>query len=337
MALKASSYYLALCLGLVLQAQDLTKVIWEGQTATSIEVAVAFSDDLRVTRVGTETTIAGKFSGSPPVLFEPYLPFTAGASYEIKNGNTIVDRFTVPTTTLPPRVTQIYPKTDTLPANFLKFYIKFDQPMTSLSPYESIRLEQDGRKIDRAFLETTPPLWNEDRTRLTLWIEPGRIKSDLGPNQKLGAVLQEGQSYQLVISQSLTSAQGQELKSDYVKSFYATAPDTVSPSIDTWRIRLPERNTKDTLVIDTLEPMDQSVFDYFEVIGMPGNIQQMDDRRILFIPDLRWTEDSYTIRVKSISEDLAGNNFNRRFEEDLTKSNSKSPQRVYHERAVLIK
>ena len=53
------------------------------------------------------------------------------------------------------------------------------------------------QKEEDIFLTLETELWNADHTELTLWLDPGRIKKDLIPNQKLGIPIKNGNSYEL--------------------------------------------------------------------------------------------------------------------------------------------
>jgi hypothetical protein len=44
-----------------------------------------------------------------------------------------------------------------------------------------------------------PNLWNKEATALTHWLDPGRIKRDLQPNQRLGNPLVFGEHCTLVV------------------------------------------------------------------------------------------------------------------------------------------
>ena len=71
-----------------------------------------------------------------------------------------------------PRLTAIYPTAHTLPANHLKFYLHFSQPMRQGVFLDHCRLLDDhDQPVTEPFRETE--LWNEDGTRLTLWFHPG--------------------------------------------------------------------------------------------------------------------------------------------------------------------
>src|SRR6185436_15583273 len=90
-------------------------------------------------------------------------------------------RLTVPGKTTPPTVVaQVYPTADALPANQLKFYLDFSAPMSFGDAYRHIRLlDEEGRDVPRAFLQTAHELWDARRQRFTLILDPGRIKRGL--------------------------------------------------------------------------------------------------------------------------------------------------------------
>ena len=65
--------------------------------------------------------------------------------------------------------------------------------------YRHIRLlDEAGREVPRAFLQTAHELWDARRQRFTLILDPGRIKRGLRSNVEVGAPLREGGRYRLV-------------------------------------------------------------------------------------------------------------------------------------------
>ena len=85
-----------------------------------------------------------------------------------------------------PSVLMIYPSTDVLPANLLKFYLQFSRPMRETDAiFDHIRIIDDqGNVIEDPWRRA--PLWSNDGTRLTLLIHPGRIKTGVNLNLDLG-------------------------------------------------------------------------------------------------------------------------------------------------------
>ena len=85
------------------------------------------------------------------------------------------------------RIEQVYPSTDTLPANTLKLYIYFSAPMRRGEAWQHIRLlDEHGAPVELPFLEIDQELWDPTNTRLTVLFDPGRIKRGLVPLQRIG-------------------------------------------------------------------------------------------------------------------------------------------------------
>src|SRR6266705_1729166 len=144
------------------------------------------------------------------LIFTPRYPFQPGLKYRAKFDASALSKEQEPTigefTMAAPskqsmaRVVAIYPSSNDLPENLLKFYIHFSAPMSRGEAYERISLlDENGKPVARPFLELTEELWNPQMTRFTLFFEPGRIKQGLVPREELGLSLTVGHSYTLVI------------------------------------------------------------------------------------------------------------------------------------------
>ena len=122
-------------------------------------------------------------------------------------------------------VTQIYPSADVLPENTLKFYVHFSAPMSRGHSYDHIRLlDEANRPVELPFLELAEELWSPDMLRLTLLMDPGRIKREVKPIEDLGPALIAGHRYSLLIARTLRDAHGQPLRQAFVKHFTVAAP-----------------------------------------------------------------------------------------------------------------
>ena len=109
-------------------------------------------------------------------------------------------------------VSAVYPSSNELPENLLKFYIHFSHPMSVGNVYDYIHLlDQQGDEVELPFLELGEELWDYDTQRLTLLFDPGRIKSGLVPNLEEGLALEEGGTYSLRIDREWKDAEGQPL------------------------------------------------------------------------------------------------------------------------------
>jgi hypothetical protein len=81
-----------------------------------------------------------------------------------------------------------------LPANVLRFYIEFSAPAEADFEREKLRLRTaTGEVIQDAFLMLNGKLWSTDGRRLTIFMEPDRIRRDMGPAKN-----SRRQSYQVL-------------------------------------------------------------------------------------------------------------------------------------------
>jgi len=253
------------------------------------------------------------------LYFCPLIPFSKNLTYQAQFPT--VPYFTFKP--VPPKnytqtaITEVYPTLDTLPENTLKMYLHFSAPMSDGNGYQHIILKDEkGENIAVPFLELTPLLWNEDRTRLTLWFDPGRVKRELLRNQKLGAPLREGKNYTLHISKNWKDANGYSLGNDFNKNIHIIAADRNEPNTKNWLTTLPKANTKTPLIINFGEALDHAlVLKSLTVFNKKGKkvegeiIVGNNEQEWSFTPTENWQSTTYRIQIKAELEDLAGNNF----------------------------
>ena len=147
----------------------------------------------------------------------PSFPLSPGENYELRLtvGDDIVERLAYQAPLpekAPPEIVNILPGTEAVPANLLKFYLEFDQPMREgREIFDKIHLEdQHGKRVHSPWRRQE--LWANDNKRLTLWIHPGRIKQGVNLRNELGPVLVPGETYDLVLENSIQAASGQPLE-----------------------------------------------------------------------------------------------------------------------------
>lgn len=313
----------------------------EKKQAVSINFKASNNDQNYSVRLkGSITTMFGSFtSNENRVLFTPIIPFSSGESYEILNDDSLFLEFSIPKTfnSKKPKLLGIFPKLDTVPENLLKMYFVFDTPMQqSQSTLEFIKVyeKNEGKEVS-IFLPLENELWNTNRTELTLWLDPGRIKKDLIPNKKKGIPIKEGNSYELVVDASLQNENGISLGKSVVKQFYVSQRDTELPSINNWKLTVPTKGTKEALGISFGESLDgmlieesiQVVTSDTEVLA-GGMLVSKKGNNVLFVPSMAWEKGRYSLIIDSTFEDLAGNNFNRLFDTDLQKNQTSKPTKT---------
>jgi hypothetical protein len=230
-------------------------------------------------------------------------------------------RSAVPTTL----VSRVYPSADTLPENLLKFYVHFTGPMSRGNIYDHIRLrDENGRDVELPFLEIDEELWDATTTRLTLIIDPGRIKRGVRPLEEIGPALEAGKSYTLAIGREWRDGAGNPLKENFQKAFKVAPPDREPPDPARWKVEAPQADSRDPLAVVFPEPMDHALsLRLIRVAGDQGGMVEgkvsleEQERRWTFTPDNVWRRGRYQLIIHTTLEDLAGNNIGKPFEVDL--------------------
>ena len=228
-------------------------------------------------------------------------------------------------------IKNIYPTTDSIPENILRFYIEFSEPIREENALSHIHLATvDGKDMSGAFFDNNYELWSAERTKLTLILDPGRVKTGLEANKQLGRVFQKGIKYSITADSLFTSMSGHHLSKTFVKKFVASAADTVAPDSDKWIIQVPRSKTLSPLTIDFGEAIDHiSARSYLVITGK--RVQKIRGHIILknhetvweFVPKTKWQKRAYKLFVNSRLEDIAANNLNGIF--DHAKGTLKKP------------
>ncbi len=319
-------------------AQVSFELIWENEKAVALELKGMSETDLSIRLEGNEVALLGESEKiDSGVIFQPLWPFSEGMTYEILNGDVVLANFTIPITKKADiEILGVYPSADTIPENNLKIYIEFSQPMSQGKALRNVKLFdlKEGNERD-VFLDLRPELWNEEGTILTLWLDPGRIKRDLGPNQLLGTPLVAGNRYQLEVSDSWKSVNGSKLKHVYTKIFYTRNADRNNPSVHKWELSVPKLGSTRPLVINFHESLDyllsiETIDVYVADEKIRGRIEIEDNQSLWkFYPTEDWFSGTYNLRIESRLEDLAGNNLNRLFDRDLNKGDNVEEQKFH--------
>ena len=258
--------------------------------------------------------------------FRPQFPFQAGVKYRATfhppGKKAVSSVFEIPLVPKIPStvVTQIYPTAEVLPENLLKFYLYFSAPMSGGHIYEHIQLADDsGRPVELPFLEIDEELWNPDMTRLTLFLDPGRIKRGVKPLEEIGPALEEGKSYTLKIAQQWVDATGTPLKQNFEKKFRIAPSDRDAPDIAQWKFTEPKAGSRDPLKIEFTDPMDHALaLRMINVKNISGEKSLTQNEKLWsFVPEKPWPDGEHQLLVQTTIEDLAGNNPGKPFEVDL--------------------
>ena len=230
---------------------------------------------------------------------------------------------TVPAADRPPHtvVESIDPGVDEVPANLLRFAVAFSEAMEDGSAEGRIHLvDSSGAELPGTLLDMPPELWDRDHRRLTVLLEPGRIKRGLQPNAQAGPPLREGDTVTLVVDAGLRDAGGAELARGARRSYRVGAAIRSRVDPGRWDVRWPVART-DPLVVRFDRPLDRALvlrcLRPRDADGHPlvGRTELDSETRVwAFTPAAGVVR---SLGIDTRLEDLAGNSVRRVFDRDL--------------------
>lgn len=214
-----------------------------------------------------------------------------------------------------PAVEEVYPTAAVLPRNLLRFYVYFDTEMDRHSSHDQIVIRNGrGERVDDLLLESRFELWSENGRRLTIVLDPGRVKTGLSSARRLGEGLQTGEQFALVIGKGVSAANGCELAIEFQHDFLVAGPDIKIPDPMAWNLQVPQAHSKQALEVGLLKPLDHLSLAYRIRVRtssgrlVPGRIAiGQSDEVWRFTPNQPWAVDQYQLVVDPALEDLAGN------------------------------
>ena len=312
-----------------LRGRTMTEEEW--QSILRIRVVQDLSEQL--------PSVAGTYDvGGGEIGFKPLFGFDDGRRYRVEfmpanlpNGAgssipAVTTEVETPKVVLPPTtvVDHVYPTSDIVPENQLRLYIHFSAPMGLKGGLDYIKLlDPAGVEVKDPFLPLDAEFWNADRTRFTVFFDPGRVKRGILPNKELGRSLTEGHPYTLVVSREWRDGQSLPLKEDFRRTFRVGAPDEQPLDQQAWRVQVPTAGSREPLAVTFSEPLDHGLL--LRALGVvaasaaavEGHTSiESGETRWTFTPRDSWKRGEYRLRVLSILEDLAGNRIGRAFEVD---------------------
>ena len=233
-------------------------------------------------------------------------------------------------------VEQVYPSSDSLPANLLRFYIQFSAPMQRGMAWQHIRLLNNaGRPLDLPFLELDQELWDQESKRLTVLFDPGRIKRGVLPREEVGSALIAGSSYTLAIDQTWRDAQGAPLQRAFDKQFTSSAEAREGIDLESWRISAPSAGSRAPLTVAFPVPLDYALLHRLLTVHASGGVVAGSvavtehETRWQLVPDSPWAAGRYRLQVDTALEDVAGNRVGRPFDVDTFAPVTKTITRKY--------
>ena len=224
-------------------------------------------------------------------------------------------------------VRHVFPSRDLLPENLLRFYVCFSNSMQRGRALEEISLlDSDGQPVADALYRAPVELWDRTMRRLTVLLDPGRLKRWVGPNVELGPPLKVGQEYTLEIGSGMIDLYGRPLRERFSKHFLVGDPVRKPISVENWKILPPVTGSRQALVLMFPSPLDLALL--FQTITIESEDGPVIDGQVevdqcetrwSFTPDSPWIAGPYRVRVGTSLEDVCGNTMTGAFDRPLRK------------------
>jgi hypothetical protein len=237
-------------------------------------------------------TMAGRCEADgEDTWFVPRFPFLPGTYTVLLDGEAAAEIVRAAPEGATTRVDAIYPSAGVVPVNLLKVYVDFSAPMA-----EGQAMAGD------AFLELE--LWDRERRRRTLLLDPGRIKRGLAGHEAAGYPLREGEQFTVRVDAALRDATGRPLAAGAERTYRVGAPVRRRVDVADWSV--------EPGVVHFDRPLDRALLE--RAFDLPGEIGPGERSWIHRRPP-----GEHVLRVDAGLEDLAGNSLRRVFDRDLTR------------------
>jgi hypothetical protein len=311
----------------------------ELQSATKLNGDSAWHRVYRVTVAGADNApVIGTYSVNDSALvFAPMFSLDAGRPYNVTvnagalsaaRGDSVSHlSVTIPAANLSPstRVVRVLPGGDVLPENLLRLYVEFSAPMSRVGGLDYMKLVDDKNvEIPAAFLPLEADFWNAERTRYTVFLDPGRVKRGILPNEQMGRALIPDRKYAIVIDSMWRDERGVALVSGFRREFRVRGPEERRIDYAKWTFNAPKPDTRDTLVVTFERALDHGLLKRALGVRTKSGAQVHGESAIArnetewrFVPDTPWKAGDHSLVILSFLEDAAGNRIDGAFEVDM--------------------
>jgi hypothetical protein len=295
-----------------------------GATATLVAVRPSSSRDVQSRPAAAGLLVAD----GNDLCFVPRFPFLAGTEYEIEVDGTVVGTATCAAQSASPPTTEvvgIHPTADEVPRNLLRCYVQFSAPMREAGATYVRLVDADGAPLVGALLPTEYELWDPDRRRLTVLLDPARIKRGLAPQRAIGYPLREGTSVTLVVDAAFPDASGGPLRAGATRTWNVVGDERRHVMPSKWSLGPGTAGTVEPLVVTFDRPLDHGlVARCLHVVGAAGRVVGSstvghEERSWAFTPAAPWLDAPHHLVVDPVLEDVAGNSVQRVFDRDLSR------------------
>jgi hypothetical protein len=270
------------------------------------------------------------------LCFLPRFGFLDGTAYAVTvNGAQLAvlprPRPERPATT---EVAGIWPTATQVPRNLLRLYVLFSAPMSEGYAARHVHITGDGgERVPGAPLPAEHELWDAARRRLTVLLDPARIKRGLAAHRAVGYPLQPGQPFRLVVDDGFRDSAGARLHAPAQRRYQVGGEERRRVDPAGWRLTAPAAGTTGPLVVGFSRPLDHGL------LGRCLRVASADGRTVngaaqpgpeemswQFTPQEEWAPGLYRLLADPVLEDLAGNSVTRVFDRDLATPGGEPPQ-----------
>jgi hypothetical protein len=263
------------------------------------------------------------------VCFVPRFPFLAGTEYEVEVDGNVVGTATCAARSASPATTEVVairPTAATVPRNLLRCYVEFSAPMREGGAVHVRLLDAEGAPLVGALLATEYELWDPERRRLTVLLDPARIKRGLVPHRTIGYPLREHTAVTLVVDAEFPDASGRPLRANATRTWNVVGDERRRVVPESWSVTSGPAGTMEPLTVEFDRPLDHGLvsrcLDIVDAAGrVEGSIEVGPEARSwTFTPASPWRNAHYRLLVDPVLEDVAGNSVQRVFDRDLSKA-----------------
>jgi hypothetical protein len=261
--------------------------------------------------------------------FVPRFSFVEGTAYVVLvdgEAAAVLDR---PRVDRPPttEVLAVLPTAAVVPRNLLRFAVLFSAPMSEGGAADHVALvDEAGDVLAAARLPTEHELWDAERRRLTVLLDPARIKRGLAAHRAVGYPLRSGSRFRFVVDAGFLDAAGAPLVAT-AERCYSVGDDErrhVDPA--GWRLTVPAAGTVAPMVVAFDRPLDHALLVRCLRVRDPDGrpvdgvvTVGVEERSWQVVPRGPWVDGPHQLVVDAELEDLAGNSVSRVFDRDLTR------------------
>ena len=225
------------------------------------------------------------------------------------------------------KVIDIRPTANEVPRNLLRFYVRFSSRMSEGQAANHVRLvDDDGETMLGALLPTEHELWDADRRRLTVLLDPARIKRGLAGHREVGYPLRAGTSFRLVVDEGFRDTRGMPLRASAERRYEVGGDARSRVDPNSWPLTEPPQGSSQPLAVAFDRPLDHGLLARcVHIIGPDGQVVDgtvtvgAEERSWMFAPRVAWRSGLHHLVVDPVLEDVAGNSVSRVFDRDLAR------------------